>query len=196
MVDQFRLQKQQGWRGKIPATKSDTLQLTEMEAAKPSVISVSCLVGAGVVIDDQGTLTVQTRVQEALRTRVFRLRNQGFAANVPAGITRVFVDGAFFSEVNVYVLLSEGVVTTESMGNSFEILAGLTNSQVTPAYARTVTVKVLTGSVRVLVKGGGFVTLTVGGVEEVTIAAYATTEITEATGVNAASVSVVWEVTA
>lgn len=161
------------------------------------MLTVSFDVAAGAFVDDGGTIIAETRIGEAVRTRSFLARGQGFAFNIPAGITRVFCQG-FTKPYTAYVQVAPGLVTTERVGKIIPLPIGATNIQLSPAYARLVKVTVLQGTIAVLIPLGT-VALVVppGGVpQSVEVPAYRDTSVSETSGVNAATFAIEWEVTA
>lgn len=187
----------QGWRAQITASTTDRKQLCEVHAREASVLTVSFDVAAGANVDDGGFIIAETRIGEAVRTRSFLARAQGFAFNVPAGITRVFCQG-FTKPYTAFVQVAPGLVTTERVGKIIPLPIGGTNIQLSPAYARTVKVTVLQGTISVLVPLGT-VPLVVppgGEPQSVEFPAYMDTSVSETSGVNAATFAIEWEVTA
>lgn len=187
----------QGWRASITSSTTDRKQLCEIHAQEASVLTVSFDVSAGANVDDGGIIIAETRIGEALRTRSFFARRQGFALNVPAGITRVFCQG-FTKPYTAFVQMAPGITTTERLGNIVTIPIGGTNVQATPSYARLVKVTVLQGSIAVTVPGGVVTLIIPPGSEpqSVEMPAYQDTAVSETTGINAATFAIEWEVTA
>lgn len=183
----------QGWRASIVASTSDPRQLCEVHAEAASTLSIKFDVPGGSSIDDAGQIVVETRVDEAVRTRTFPARRQGFALNVPAGVTRAFCVG-FSKPYNVFIQLVPGLVTTEHLGITSTVVAAGTITQVTPEFARTVRVTCLRGTVAINVPGGVY-TLAAPG-DSIEMPAYADTTVAEASGINAATVAFSYEVTA
>ena len=182
----------QGWRASITASANERKQLCEVHAREASVLTVSFELAAGQNVDDGGIIIAQTRIDEATRERTFLSKGQGFAFNIPAGVTRVFCNG-FTKPYTAFVQIAPGIVTTEHVGRVFTIPIGGTNNSPTPAYARTVKVTCLTGAISITVPLG---VIALAPTQSAEIPAYQDLTINETSGINAATVAVVWEVTA
>lgn len=192
---EFDRREQQGWKAEI-TTGTNEKQLVQVTALEPSVLSVVFDVSTGTV-DDAGTITVETRVNEALRRRSFNSRDQGISMNVPAGLTRVYCS-LFIKPYVVWVTVARGIVTTEHITFMGQIPPGGTNVQRTPQFARSVRVVCLVGGIDVAVPGGGVSMVNVPGTQpqSVEIAALGSLTINNSSAVTNASFAAIWEVTA
>ena len=182
----------QGWRASITASINDERQLVEVHAREASVLSVSFDLRAGVNVDDGGRIIVETRIGEAVRRRSLWARNQGFALNVPAGVTRVFCQG-FTKPYTSFIQMAPGITTTERVGKVIVIPAAGANIQVSPELARLVKVTALVGPIEVVVPLGAVPLVAPQSIE---IPAYAETTVNNTDVVNVATAAIEWEVTA
>lgn len=190
-----RLREKQGWRGQILAsTVGDRKQLCEVHAIAPSVLTVDFDITGTPLIDDAGTITVETRVDEASRVQTFASRVQGVALPVPAGITRVFCDG-FQKPFAVGIQLAPGVaVTQHTQHNLFHLAALGTRVEASPRYARTLQVTCLSGAITVTANGVTWAQAAAGPTRFALVPAYGSFTVTDTAG--GSDVSMVWEVTA
>lgn len=187
----------QGWRASITPSTEDRKQVAEVHAKEASVVTVAFDGSGGADIDDAGFIIAETRIEEAVRTRVFSARRQGFAFNVPAGVTRLFCQG-FAKPYTAFVQMAPGMTTTERVGASYRISAYSVNAYETPAFARLVTVVCMSQTVFVAGPGGTEVELTCPPgapfvPQSFTMAAYGSISIRDA-GFGSAF-SLYWEVT-
>lgn len=191
--------RSQGWRGQItPSAAGQRIQLVEVHAEAPSVLTISYDITGSPNIDDAGTLTIQTRVDEATRERRFTARIQGHAMPVPQGVTRVWCEG-FAKGFGVQIQLARGVAVTERTPGIVDLLpAGNSTVYAAPAYARQCLVTCLAGQVDVTSgPGGGWTWRQTAATPSnaLWIPAYGSVTVTDMFGANGSVIGLSWEVT-
>ena len=140
----------QGWKQSIPANVRK--QLAEVHATEPSVVSVVILPTPGNApgtVDDAGHIELETRIGEAVRTRVFATRWAGMALNVPSGITRVFAAADFQKSLECYVQQAPGFTTLEHQVEQVYLAGAAVVTLTPPPFARSVEIYAATIDVRV-----------------------------------------------
>lgn len=191
---------QQGWRAAI-VVSTDQRQVAEVHAREASVVSVSFDQQGGPNLEDAGYIIAETRIGEAVRKRTFVSRRQGFAFNVPAGVTRLFCRG-FKKPYVAFVQMAPGITTTEHVSQAFDLAPFASVAVEAPEFARTVRVIAQRNHITANVSyGGGAVSdlqTPVGAPAspmEATLAAYGSITVTESGGIGATAI-LIWEVTA
>ena len=140
----------QGWRQTIPPLVRK--QLVEVHAQEASVCSITVLPTPGnapSTVDDAGTLTIETRIGEALRTRSFRSRWAGQAFNVPSGITRIWCEADFQKTLETYVQMAPGFSSLEHQVEQVFLAGAAVITLTPPPFSRSVTIYAATIDVRV-----------------------------------------------
>lgn len=199
MQDLVSQRRRQGWRVAIPTSATGVrVQLIEVHADEPSVCTITYDKAGTPLIDDAGIVTVQTRVDEATRERSFPSRWQGHALSVPAGVTRVFVEG-FQKSFAVNVQVAPGVAVYEhTPGLIGYAPAGTGQSYEAPSYARAVRVTALASSILVFTGPLPFSWVQNAGTpsESVIVPAYGSIRVQDNGGGGGSTYSLQWEVTA
>lgn len=190
----------QGWRVKVQVGASTRSQLVEVHCAEASTISVTFEAPPGKspsVCDDTGTVDVETRIGEAIRTRSFPTRFAGISTNVPSGITRIFLTSTIAGDWTGSVQVSPGIATQERIAVWAQIAGGAAIVVPVLPFARLVTVGATDRALMVATPSGNIDVYPpselVPRVVQVTIPALAFTSITNTTP-NATSACLIYEI--
>lgn len=141
--------REQGWRVTIPTAAPGTRsELIQAHLREPSVVSVVFNVQSTGDVDGAGFITCETRIQEAVRSRTFSARTQGFAFNTPAGVTRVFAS-SFAKQYSAWIQVAPGFTSTEHLGETVQLQAFETRTIATPAFARALKITAALGLINV-----------------------------------------------
>ena len=147
----------QGWAQLVTVPGGERRQLVEAHCTEPSVVSVTVQPAPGkaaALADAAGEIVVETRIGEAVRTRVFPTRFAGTSTNVPSGITRVFFQSVSGLDVQLSVQICPGIATIEHV-SKWVLVPGAGTLTVAPLpFARTVTVGPVSADLHILSPSG------------------------------------------
>ena len=148
----------QGWAQLVTVPGGERRQLVEAHCAEASTVSVTVQPQPGKSVDFAdlaGDLIIETRIGEAVRTRVFPTRWAGTSTNVPSGITRVYFASSSGLDVTLSAQIAPGIATIEHVSKWVIAPAAPAQLAVAPLpFARTVTVGPVSADLHIISPSG------------------------------------------